>query len=216
MSKNTNYSTVLWDWNGTVLNDLDATMQAVNDLLAVYEKPPITLEQYYSYIDTPIYKFYEHIFDLSVVTMEMIKPIYGKAYADREGMIALTRGAEEALRSLEKAGKKQYILSAAHIDDVVIYTEKYGITDIFRRIEAAADYEAGSKIERGKRLMLEEGIDPSTCVMIGDTLHDLETADALGVDCILFSGGHTDYATLAKTGVPTCTSFGEIMELITG
>lgn len=86
------YDYVLWDWNGTILNDLDATLFAVNDLLAVYGLTPLDHNTYYSYIDTPIYKFYEHIFDLNVVTMEMIKPLYGKFYADHEKDILWRRG----------------------------------------------------------------------------------------------------------------------------
>lgn len=63
---------ILWDWNGTLADDGYASLLAVNDMLEKRSMPAITMEQYYAYIDTPISKFYEHIFDLNQVTMDVI------------------------------------------------------------------------------------------------------------------------------------------------
>ncbi len=208
------YKYILWDWNGTLLDDLDASLFAVNDMLEMYGKPPLDLDTYYSYIDTPIYKFYEKIFDLNVVTMEIIKPLFGEFYIKHEDKITLADGAEQAIEKCCQAGIKQYILSAAHIDDLSRHAKKLGVYDRFDKIEAATDYEAGSKIDRAKKLMLNENIVASECVMVGDTLHDFETANALGVECILYSKGHTDYETLKNTGKQVCSSFEKIVKLI--
>ena len=62
--------------------------------------------------------------------------------------------------------------------------------------------------------MCEEGIDREKCVLIGDTLHDLDTANALGIKCILYSKGHTDYKTLINTGETVCATFEEIKRAI--
>ena len=209
------YKYVLWDWNGTLLDDLDASLYAVNDMLEVYGKESLDLKTYYSYIDTPIYKFYEKIFDLKVVTMEMIKPLFGEFYIKHDPKIKLADGAETLLKLLCEKGVKQYIVSAAHIDDILKHAEKYKICSIFEKIEAARDRDAGSKIERAKRLMKEEKIIPGECVMVGDTLHDLETADALGVECVLYSKGHTDRETLERTGKKVFSSFDEISKFLT-
>ena len=53
-------TTVIWDWNGTLADDVRVALQSVNDILARRGREPITLEQYYSYIDTPIRRFYEN------------------------------------------------------------------------------------------------------------------------------------------------------------
>ncbi|MBE6642245.1 MAG: HAD family hydrolase [Ruminococcaceae bacterium] len=210
------YKYIFWDWNGTVLDDLDASLCAVNGLLEIYGKPPIGLDAYYSYIDTPISKFYEHLFDLNEVTMEAIKPIFGELYARFDDKIILSNGAMTTLLFCQNNGIKQYILSAAHKDDIYYYADRLGITDIFDKIEGASDYDAGSKIERAKRLIAEERIAPKDCLMVGDTLHDLETANAIGMDCVLYSGGHTDYEKLKTTGKTVCSSFEEIRKYIMG
>ena len=61
--------TVIWDWNGTLADDGYASLLVVNDILAKRNMPPITMDQYYQYIDTPISRFYEHLFDLNKVPM---------------------------------------------------------------------------------------------------------------------------------------------------
>ena len=208
------YKYILWDWNGTLLDDLETSLFAVNDMLELYGKKPITLEEYYSYIDTPIYKFYEHIFDLNVVTMEMIKPLFSRFYAENSDKLKLADGADYVLNKCREGGIKQYILSSAHIDNIAKYSQNLCDLTLFERVEGASDYDAGSKIERAISLFKNENINPDECVMIGDMLHDVETAEALGIDCILYAKGHTDYNTLAKTGMPVCNSFEEIYKNI--
>ena len=204
------YEYIIWDWNGTLLDDVEASLCAVNDILEMYGKEKLDLEMYYSYVDTPIYKFYERIFDLSVVTMDIIKPLYAKFYDKYENGVTLADGAIGLLNECKTLGKKQYILSAAHIDDLMRHAKRLGVCDYFTKIDAATDFEAGSKIDRAKKLITEEGIDKEKCVLIGDTLHDLDTANALGIKCILYSKGHTDYKTLINTGEKVCASFEEI------
>ena len=208
------YEYIIWDWNGTLLDDVSASLFAVNDMLEIYGKDKLDLETYYSYVDTPIYKFYERIFDLSVVTMDIIKPLYGKLYDKYEADVTLAEGAKELVSEYKAKGRRQYILSAAHIDDLMRHAERLGVCDCFTKIDAATDFDAGSKIDRAKKLMCEEGIDREKCVLIGDTLHDLDTANALGIKCILYSKGHTDYKTLINTGETVCATFEEIKRAI--
>lgn len=208
------YRYILWDWNGTLLDDVEASLLAVNDILDKYGKKPITIDEYYSNIDTPIYKFYEKLFDLNVVKMEDIALLFREYYAKYDETVKIAKDAEKIICFCKEKGIKQYILSAAHIDNLTKYAKKYGVFDYFDRIEAAKDYEAGSKIERALRLFQEEKINPDECVMIGDTLHDLDTANALEVECVLYSKGHTDYDTLRETGKIVCSTFEEIGKVI--
>lgn len=208
------YKAIFWDWNGTLLDDIDASVGAVNDILDDYGKDHITLEQYYSYVDTPIYKFYERLFDLDVVTMAVLKPLYGKYYEDRKNSIKMAEKAVELLEKCKQNGIKQYVISAAHKDDLMRFAKRFDVCGYFEKIDAATDYDAGSKVDRARRLLESEKIAPDECVMIGDTLHDLETANSLGIDCILYSKGHTDRATLEKSCRYVCDSFEEIEKMI--
>mgnify|MGYP006874741744 CR=1 FL=1 len=66
------YECVVWDWNGTIVDDVNTSLLSVNDMLIKRNLPTITIQQYHEYLDTPIYKFYEHIFDLNKITFETI------------------------------------------------------------------------------------------------------------------------------------------------
>ena len=60
----------------------------------------------------------------------------------------------------------------------------------------------------------EEGFDPARAVVIGDSVHDFEVAQALGVGCVLQSGGHQPPETLRKTGAPVVKGLREAAALI--
>ena len=206
------YEVVLWDWNGTLADDLDASLQATNEILKKRDKPPITLEQYYAYIDTPISRFYEHLLDLSEVPMSVIGAEFYEFYPKYfEGLHA---GTEELLEVLRQSGGRQVILSSAHRDNIVRDTQWLGIRDYFDELLAAEDLLAAGKVERGLRWIARQPEPPQSMVLIGDTLHDFETAQAMGVDCILCAIGHQSERDLRTAGVPVVTAFSQLRALL--
>ena len=81
------YKLIIWDWNGTLYADRDISLMTVNYILDKRGMPPITLEQYYSYVDTPITRFYEHLFDMSKVSFdENIFGAFMKGYMREAGV----------------------------------------------------------------------------------------------------------------------------------
>ena len=208
------YQYILWDWNGTLLDDLSASLEAVNMTLDVYGKKRIDLDEYKSYLDTPIYKFYEHLFDLEKTPMSDLSMYYRKFYDGLEDTIKIADRALQVLQKCKEKGIKQYIISASHTDDIEKYMKKLGVTDLFNRISGSDDRKAGSKVERARLLIEEEKIPKEQCVMIGDSLHDLLTAQEIGVDVILYSGGHQAKEELLATGKTVCDDFLEIVNIL--
>ena len=206
------YSVILWDWNGTLADDLDASLRSTNDILAKRNVPPIGLEQYYEYIDTPISRFYEHLLDLNEVPMEVIGGEFYAFYSKYfEG---LHQGAAELLEELKQAGLRQVILSSAHRKNVEQDTARFGIRDYFDDILAADDLLAAGKVERGLQWIARQPEPPASMVLIGDTLHDLDTARAMGVDCILCAIGHQSEADLRASGAKVVTAFSQLRPLL--
>ena len=205
------YKYILWDWNGTLLDDLQASLDAVNMTLDIYNKKRIDLDEYKSYLDTPIYKFYEHLFDLEETPMTDLSAYYRKFYDELEADISIADGAMTVLQRCKANGIKQYIISASHTEDIEKYMKKLGVTEIFDKISGSDDRKAGSKVERAKALIKEEKIPKEQCVLIGDSLHDLLTAEEIGVDVLLYSGGHQARGVLVNTGKTVCESFDEIV-----
>ena len=106
--------------------------------------------------------------------------------------IPLMIGVLEVLNMLEKNQIKQYVLSASDKKMVFDQMSVYGIRELFEDVIAPQDGYALGKIELAKQWMSEQNISASNIVMIGDTLHDFETAEAIGIDCALIDMGHQD------------------------
>ena len=92
----------------------------------------------------------------------------------------------------------------------------FGIRRYVDPILGLDDHYAESKLELGKAWLDSAGVDPDTVLLIGDTLHDHEVADALGVGCLLVAHGHQSEEQLARAGVPVVWDLGEVRECLVG
>jgi phosphoglycolate phosphatase-like HAD superfamily hydrolase len=99
-------------------------MKAVNCILAKRGRKPITKEQYYEYIETPIKRFYDHLFDFTDITMEDIIVEFNYFYRQNICDFPLMDGAAEVIAELDKSGVKQMILSSSSNEMIVPYAKK--------------------------------------------------------------------------------------------
>lgn len=205
-------NTVIWDWNGTLADDGYAALLVVNDILAKRNMPPITMEQYYQYIDTPISRFYAHLFDLNVVTMEEITQEFQEFYPRH--FRSLHQGVPELLEELRQNQVRQVILSSGYQEALDRDLRKFHIETYFDAVLGSSDTLAAGKVQRGLDWMAAQQVSPGDMVLIGDTLHDYETAQAMGIPCILCAIGHQSKADLLTAGVPVVDRFTELRGLL--
>lgn len=206
------YKVIIWDWNGTLADDVVASFRATNSILARRKMQPISMEQYYSYIDTPISKFYEHLFDLNEVPMSVLGEEFYEFYPQYfEGLHA---GVKELLKELQEAGARQVVLTSGNTRVVDGDLRKYGIRDYFEEVLGADDLLAAGKVERGINWIKNQEVSPEEMVLLGDTLHDFDVAKAMGVACILGAMGHQAEKDLLSAGVPVVRSFREFREYL--
>lgn len=194
------YANIFWDWNGTLVDDVDLAMDAANDMLCRRNREPITKTQYYAYIDTPIIRFYEHIFDFSQITIEEIMVEFNEYYCRNLSDYPLMKGAKDVLQEFLEKGIKQSVLSSSSNEMLLPYVEKFGLNKYFESILGASDNYCNGKTERAIKYIREKNINPKNCILIGDTLHDFDTACAIGCDCILIPNGHQSKEDLVATG----------------
>ena len=194
------YDYVFWDWNGTLIDDMSCSLKAVNSMLEKRGKTSITDEQYFAYIDTPIIRFYEHIFDFTEIGMDEIMDDFNHYYSLYIDESPLMRGAEAVLEELNIKGCMQLVLSSSPNEFILPLAEKTGIKRFFTHILGATDRLVNGKTERAVSFVQKNSINPCSCVVIGDTLHDYDTACAIGCDCILIPNGHQSKDDLIKPG----------------
>ncbi len=208
------YKYIFWDFNGTIIDDVCNALGCVNDLLDRKSRSHITLDDYYEYVETPIIGFYRHILPPEELDFEEISRDYHKDYLKRIDETHLADGAYELMHFLKEKGIHQYIVTANHIDEATDLTKKFGIFDCVEEILGAENTLAESKTERAKKLFNSLGIHRNDAIFIGDTLHDLETANALGIDCVLVSYGHQGRKLLESHNAFVVDSMEEIKNII--
>ena len=204
------YKNIIWDWNGTILNDTPVAFEATNILLKRFGYPTITLGYYRDNIDTPIVNFYSKIFDLNKHDIQMLDDEWGVLYNQLSNKIELHTDIEGMLSAFSENNLNQIILSAFKTNEITKYARKFSIEHYFDDILGTQNIVMESKTARGKRYMQEHGFAPEQTLYIGDTLHDYDTARGLCVDCILFSGGQQSPRLLKQCGVPVYEDFEAI------
>lgn len=208
------YKNILWDWNGTILNDMPVAFEATNILLKRYGYPTITLEYYRDNIDTPIVNFYSKIFDLNKHNMQMLDDEWGILYNKLSDKIGLHKDVKELLHFFSYNNCRQVVLSAFKTEEIIKYAHKFSVEKYFENILGTQNIVMESKTVRGRRYMKEHEFTSEQTLYIGDTVHDYDTSLALGVDCVLFSGGQQSPKLLQQCGVPVFDSFAEIKNQI--
>lgn len=193
-----NKTHVIWDWNGTLLDDLELAVQAVGLVLASAGKPGITVEQYLEVFCFPIIEYYRRIgFDFDTHSFDALSMKFIESYRAGIPGCNLHAGARELLAELQRNNISQSVLSAAHQDDLNTLLVHFDVRQFFDRVYGLPDHYAASKIERGRELIAAAGIPLSETVLIGDTDHDLEVGNELGVDVLLLTGGHQSHPRLS-------------------
>lgn len=198
---------IIWDWNGTIIDDVGIALDAVNDMLREQDRPEITLEEYRKAMDTPILRFYEKFFDMDVTDFGWIAECFQSYYETHKDQLRLHEGVEELLESCRQRGCHQVILSSSATRIIQFYAALFGVADYFEAVLGADDLLAAGKIERAVEYFEQNKIPKEETVMIGDSVHDFEVSQTLGIDCILMSGGHQDLQSLQACGCPVITSF---------
>lgn len=100
---------IVWDWNGTIIDDVGIALDAVNDMLREKKRPEITLEQYRQAMDTPILRFYERFFDMEETDFDWIAERFQEYYEVHKRELSLHEGVEDLLRRFEQEGCHQII-----------------------------------------------------------------------------------------------------------
>lgn len=206
---------VIWDWNGTLLDDAELCVDVMNGVLAKRKLPPITAERYAHQFRFPVRDYYANLgFDFEREPFEVIGTEFIEGYAAREASCDLRAGARATLEGLAARGLRQSVLSASEQARLEKQARRLDVHAHFEALVGLDDHYAASKVEVGHRWMERSRVDPRLTVLIGDTDHDVEVARALGVQCLLVPSGHQSQARLEQSGVevlPTLTTLLEVL-----
>jgi phosphoglycolate phosphatase len=203
---------IIWDWNGTLLNDAGMAVEIMNQMLTRRGLPLLSVDQYKSVFTFPVKDYYQKIgFDFQTEPFEVPALEFIDLYNSQVKDCSLHSDTLKVLNHFQSVGVKQYILSAMEEEVLKDCLKHYQIDDFFEHVSGLDNFYAASKMLNGHRLMAELNLDPSDLVLIGDTVHDFEVATELGCKCILIADGHQSKAVLRATGVLVIDSMQQLL-----
>lgn len=203
---------LVFDWNGTLIDDLDLAVCAVNRCGEYFDVAPITAAQYRATFDFPIADFYAALgFDFVRSPFPVIVQHYLEHFNAHVAECALHDGVVEWLAAARRAGIGVSILSASHCDVLLQTLEAKGLLGDFEHVVGLTHNHATSKAAEAAILQKTLGTPPARTLFVGDTLHDYDVACVVGWQPVLVTTGHQDASRLRRSGAPVFDGLGEML-----
>ncbi len=205
------YKNIIWDWNGTIVDDAYLFVDIMNKTLQKHDLPLINLKKYRSSFCFPIQKYWKKlgfVFDKS--SFNALNKQFIFDYRQRMFEPSLQKDIVSLLKKIKNRGFKQFVLSASEQNLLNKSLEYYSVSEYFDSIVGVNNLNALGKEKRGLEMMLKNNLLKKETLIIGDTEYDLNVSKLLGCDCLLLSTGHFSKNRLKKINAPVVDSIDEI------
>lgn len=209
------YTHVIWDFNGTILCDMQAGIRATNEMLAERCLPLLDgMEAYRRAFRFPIEQYYRDLgFDFEKEDYKtVLAPQWVALYNKYSKNAPIFEGVRELTAALRGAGVHQSILSASQREMMVVQLRERGAEHWFDEIWGMDSIHAYGK--SGLAKSWRKAHPDAKAVLLGDTTHDFEVACEMDVACVLIAAGHHGKDRLLSCGVPVVRDAWEAAELL--
>lgn len=208
---------IIWDFNGTLLDDTRLSVDVDNLVFARLGLPAITIEDYRRHMTMPVRGFYTALgVDYAVHPYELISRIWLDAFNANAVSVGLAPGMQELVRRLYAQGVTQSVLSATYEPSLREQCGALGLDPYMADIAGRQDERADKKTEIAREQLARLGLCARQTVLVGDMATDAELAQELGAACVLVSWGHNDEERLRATGCPIAENARQLEELLAG
>jgi phosphoglycolate phosphatase-like HAD superfamily hydrolase len=204
---------LVWDWNGTLLDDLTLVVSSTNSAFATVGGRSVDSEEHRRQFRRPVAEFYAEILGRAVDEEEFdrLDRIFHDAY--RMGLTTASL-AHDAMAAIKAWPGSQSLLSMWFHEELVPAVETYGLAGVFTRVDGRrTEVDGGLKAAHLANHLAELRISGDQVVLIGDSLDDAAAAASVGGAAVLYTGGFTDPTRLRASGLPVADSLLEAVEL---
>jgi len=211
------YQHIIFDWNGTLFNDVELCAGIMNVLLTQESLPNITIQRYKEIFTFPVIDYYKiagHTFKRK--SFEDLGKQFMVEYEIRKLKCQLFPGVMKLLTDLKNKHINLHLLSAYEQQSLNNILRYYNIHSVFENIVGLDNIYASGKSHLAKQLAnkIRYNEAEKNILLVGDTNHDYEVAKEINSDCILISHGHQDEERLLKLGIPVVNNFLELTNLL--
>jgi phosphoglycolate phosphatase-like HAD superfamily hydrolase len=204
---------LVWDWNGTLLDDLQLVVSATNKVFASLGGRSVTAEEHRLHFRRPVADFYAAVLGRAVDADEFdrLDAIFHDAYRAGLTTCALADDAAEAMRSWPGT---QSLLSMWFHEDLVPAVTAFGLDGRFSRIDGVMlGTDRAYKSAHLAKHLESMGIDGGSAVLIGDSIDAADAAESVGAAAVLYTGGFTHRDRLHASGRPVAETLTAAVKL---
>ncbi len=206
---------IVWDWNGTLLHDVDLCLDIINQLLHKYSKSTIDLQTYQQHFTFPVETYYQNIgFDFGETPFQQVGSEWMEAYSQRWRECNLQSDAQQVLTAIRQGNINQAIISAMDINLLRTSAQFYNVLNFFLALRGLDHHYADGKMEIAEKFVRSFELDASKILFVGDTTHDYEVAQAVGAECVLFYSGHHSKKKLKACKAPVVETLTDVLNFI--
>lgn len=192
---------IIWDWNGTLVNDAQLCVDIVNEILSEFDIPPVSFEFYRNNFSFPVRNYYDRLgLPKNEKSYRRVSEIFISEYRKRWESCDMQPNAYETMNRVRDAGISQSVLSASKFADLVKFVDGFGLSDLLETLSGTSNVQAAGKKDISTSHLSKISADPESTLLVGDTVHDFEVSNFLGTHCVLFSGGHNSSKVLKQSG----------------
>ena len=210
------YDLVIWDWNGTLLDDTALCYQIANEMRLERGMESMRgIEEYRSHFTFPVIEYYKRMgYTFETEPFEEISKQFVAMYAERFPACPLQPCAEDTLSEVLARGSRQVLLSATGQDKLDEQVRHFRLNRYFERVIGGQNNLAHGKADYAVNFLRESGVEPARALFVGDTDHDFEIASSIGCGCALLIPGHQSREHLTSLGATLIESLCEVPSLL--
>lgn len=207
---------VIWDWNGTLLDDAVLCFTVANLMRRARRMPELAdLSAYRSLFRFPIIEYYRAMgYTFETESFDEISVEFHALYETRVNDCPLYADAKATLEAVRARGIGQVLLSVTAQPRLERQARMAGVDGYFSRICGQGDDLGAGKAEMARRLVEASGVARASIVFVGDTDHDAEIAQSLGCRAVLLTCGHQTRPMLEKCGAPLIDALSALPALL--
>ena len=204
---------LVWDWNGTLLDDMAVVVDATNAALRTVGAGPVTVDEHRRDFRRPVSDYYAQVLgrELAAAEFAELDRIFHQSYADGLAAAPLAAGATAALGAWPGS---QSLLSMWFHEELLALLDRHGLAGHFVRVDGLRVRPGGgAKTPHLAAHLAALGLPGRDCLLIGDSVDDAVAARALGAACVLYAGGVTEAARLSGTGSPVAYTLSDAVRM---
>ena len=186
------FKNIIFDWSGTLVDDLALTLDASNYVFSQYGKPCMNRDEFRAEFQLPYPDYYARV--LPHADLDELEDHFRYAFRVSNAPVEVLPNAREFLEFCRARGVRCFILTSVDAKEFDTQCRELGMMEYFEAIHAGIRH----KDAHIHTLLAQHGLHAHETAFIGDMQHDVETAHHAGITSIAVLTGYNDAAQLSK------------------